>query len=72
MICSNCNSKVIVTGTLVSEDGVKVRRYKCKNCGSVYYAREKDQVIQNDPEAKIIYNRTLYKKVLANLSEGAD
>lgn len=72
MICSKCNSKVGVTGTLVSEDGVKVRRYKCKNCGSVYYAKEKEQVIHNDPEAKIIYNRTLYKKVLANLSKGAD
>lgn len=72
MICSKCNSKVIVTGTLVSDDGIKVRRYKCKTCGSVYYAKEKDQVIHNDPEAKIIYSRTLYKKALANLTEGAD
>lgn len=62
MICSKCNSKVSVTGTLVSEDGIKVRRYKCKNCGSIYYAKEKDQVIEDDPEAKIIYSKTLYEK----------
>lgn len=72
MICAKCGSKVGVTGTLVSEDGVKVRRYKCKNCGKIYYAKDKDQVIEDDPEAKIIYTRTLYKKALANLNEGAD
>lgn len=72
MICSKCNSKVSVTGTLISDEGIKVRRYKCKNCGSIYYTKGKDQVIQDDPEAKIIYNRTLYTKALANLDKGAD
>lgn len=62
MVCAKCDSTVCITGTLVSEDGVKVRRYKCKNCGKIYYAKEKDQVIQDDPEAKAIFSRTLYEK----------
>lgn len=62
MVCAKCSSTISITGTLVSEDGVKVRRYKCKNCGSIYYAKEKDQVIEDDPEAKAIFSRTLYEK----------
>jgi len=69
MICAKCNSTVSVTGTLVSDEGIKVRRYKCKNCGSIYYAKEKDQVIEDDPEAKFIFSKTLYEKTLANLNK---
>lgn len=72
MVCSKCNSNVKVTSTYTSDEGVVIRRYKCTNCGSIYYMNAAKQFVYDDPEARKLYGKLLHEKAIANLTKGAD